>query len=234
MEEAIWKDRLLSVIIPCYNEEKLILDLVMSVLASPVPNKEIIVVDDGSTDRTRLILREAIESLVTKVIYCPENRGKGAAIRRGIAEASGDVIIIQDADFEYSPNFYPQVVEPVLLGRAEACYGSRFAQTHWIKGAYVSNILANWFLTWFSNLFTGYRLTDMETCFKAVRRDILQSLTLEQERFGIEPEITAKLAKSGCRIVEVPIDYAPRCKSSGKKIGFKDGLQAIACIWKYR
>ncbi|MGM9992618.1 MAG: glycosyltransferase family 2 protein [Candidatus Bruticola sp.] len=234
MEEAFWKEKCLSIIIPCYNEETLILDLVMSVLSSSVPNKEIIVVDDGSNDNTPKILREVVESLVSKVIYCSENRGKGAAVRRGLAEASGDVVIIQDADFEYSPEFYKAVVRPVFAGEVEACYGSRFAERRWIPGAYVSNILANWFLTNLSNFFTGYHLTDMETCFKAIRRDIFQSLTLEQDRFGIEPEITAKLAKKRCRIAEVPISYAPRCKSSGKKIGFRDGLQAISCIFKYR
>ncbi|MCR4783364.1 MAG: glycosyltransferase family 2 protein [bacterium] len=233
MDEA-YKDKVLSVVVPCYNEEQSILDLVKAVVAAPVLHKEIIIVDDCSRDNTPQILRESVEPLVSKVIYCSENRGKGAAVRRGIAEATGDVIIIQDADLEYSPQEYPRIIEPVLAGQAEACYGSRFMHKHLVNGAYLANVLANIFLTWLSNLFTGYRLTDMETCFKAVRRDVMQSLVLEQERFGIEPEITAKLAKKGCKIVEVPIEYNPRTKSDGKKIGFKDGLQAIRCILKYR
>ncbi len=224
----------LSVIIPCYNEKERIVELVNSVLAAPIHPKEVIVVDDGSTDGTRELLAQKVEPLVSKVLYAPLNAGKGAAIRRGLREAHGEVVIIQDADFEYSPTEYPQVVDPVLDGQADACYGSRFAQGWRIPGAYWSNLLANHFLTWLSNRFTGLGLTDMETCFKAIRREVFQSLELCEDRFGIEPEVTAKLAHSKCRVLEVPISYRPRTHAAGKKIGFKDGWQAVWCILKYR
>ena len=225
-------ERLLSVIIPCYNEERLIAEVVKSAAGVSLPglDKEIIVVDDGSTDGTAEVLRTQAEGLCRRVIYCRENRGKGCAVRLGLREARGKVVIIQDADLEYSPSEYYKVVKPVFDDEVQACYGSRFAVSYSVKGAYFLNILANRVLTVLSNLFTGYRLTDMETCFKAIRRDVFLKLELSEERFGIEPEITAELARWGCSVKEVPIAYNPRLKSEGKKIGFRDGWQSALCI----
>lgn len=226
-------EQLLSIVIPCFNEKQHIEALVARVLAAPIERKEVIIVDDCSNDGTRQVLREKIEPQVAKVIYQEHNGGKGAAVRAGIAAATGDALIIQDADFEYDPQEYPKVVGPVFSGVADVCYGSRFSNGLPWKSAYWQNILANRFLTILSNCFTGLKLTDMETCYKVFRTDIIKGLTLFESRFGIEPEITAKIAKTGCRVHEVPISYSPRLKAEGKKIGFKDGLQAIGCILKY-
>ena len=224
--------KVLSVIIPCYNEEGSILELIKRVKASPVENKEIIIVDDCSKDATREILEREVKPMVSKILFHEINMGKGAALRTGIAEATGDAVIIQDADLEYDPNEYHLLVEPILNGEAEVVYGSRFLN-HKRKG-YLANRAANLFLTSLSNLFTREKLTDMETCYKCFRREIIQSIEIEEDRFGFEPEITAKIAKRGIIIKEVPISYDPRTNKEGKKIGFKDGLRAIWCIWKYR
>ncbi len=226
------EEKTLSTVIPCYNEENSILDLVKKVLASPVANKEIIVVDDCSKDNTRTILEKAVRPLVSKIVYHEVNRGKGAALRTGFAHATGDAVIIQDADLEYDPDEYPGIVEPVFRGEADVVYGSRFLGQK--RKGYLANRLANRFLTSLSNLFTKEKLTDMETCYKCFRREVIQSLDLQEDRFGFEPEVTAKIAKKGIRIREAPISYYPRTNEEGKKIGFKDGLRAIACIWKYR
>ncbi|MCR4989247.1 MAG: glycosyltransferase family 2 protein [Lachnospiraceae bacterium] len=225
------EDITLSVVIPCYNEEDNIESLVKRVLASPVPNKEIIVVNDKSTDGTEQILRDVIEPLVSKVIYHTENGGKGAALKTGFTHATGDFVIIQDADHEYDPNEYVDVLGPLLEGKTEVVYGSRFLNSK-AKG-YVANRVANKFLTAFSNIFTHEHLTDMETCYKCFKREVIQSIDIEEKRFGFEPEITAKIADKKIKIVEVPISYAPRTVKEGKKIGFKDGLRAIICILKY-
>ena len=222
----------LSVVIPCYNEKDTIKTIVDKVLAAPIKNMEIIVVDDKSTDGTSDILDTTIAPLVSKVIHHEENQGKGGALRTGFQHATGDVVIIQDADLEYDPNEYPLTVMPIVNGECEVCYGSRFLNQA-AKG-YRANRMANKFLTKLSNLFTHLRLTDMETCYKTFKREIIQQVDIKENRFGFEPEITAKLAKMKVSIKEVPISYYPRTNEEGKKIGFKDGLRAIYCIWKYR
>ena len=224
--------KVLTVVIPCYNEEKNIINIVNKVLESPIPNKEIIVVDDCSTDGTRNVLDEKIKPLVSKIIYHEKNQGKGGALKSGVAAATGDVVIIQDADLEYDPAEYPRVVMPIFKDKADVVYGSRFRDNK-MKG-YLANRMANWFLTRLSNLFTHLKCTDMETCYKAFRRDVIQSVDIQEKRFGFEPEITAKIAKMGIRFKEVPISYKPRTNKEGKKIGVKDGVRAIYCIWRYR
>ena len=225
-------DKTLSVIIPCYNEENTILEIVKRVLESPIENKEIIIVDDCSTDGTREILERDIKPLVSKVVYHEVNKGKGAALRTGFTHAEGDAVVIQDADLEYDPAEYPLVSEPVFKGEADVVYGSRFLGGK--REGYLANRLANRFLTSLSNLFTKQKLTDMETCYKCFRRDIIQSVDLVEDRFGFEPEVTAKISKMGIKIKEVPISYYPRTNEEGKKIGLKDGIRAIYCILKYR
>lgn len=222
----------LSIIIPCYNEENNIQTIVEKVLQSSIPNKEIIIVDDCSTDNSRRVLKEVIEPLVSKVIYHEQNGGKGAALRTGFQAATGDVVIIQDADLEYDPLEYPQVVGPIFDGKARVVYGSRFLNQR--RKGYFANRMANLVLTKFSNIFTHQKLTDMETCYKAFKREIIQSVDIEENRFGFEPEITAKISRKRIRIHEVPISYYPRTNKEGKKIGFKDGLRALYVIWKYR
>lgn len=222
----------LTVVIPCYNEQDNIITIVNKVLESPVPHKEIIVVDDKSTDGTHRILEEKIEPLVDQVIYHEQNGGKGAALRTGFAHATGDIVIIQDADLEYDPREYPMVVEPIISGQTSVCYGSRFLNAR-AKG-YMANRLANRFLTFLSNIFTHQHLTDMETCYKAFRREVIQAVDIVENRFGFEPEITAKISRMRIKIREVPVSYYPRTKKEGKKIGFRDGMRAIYCIWKYR
>lgn len=222
----------LTIVIPCYNERENIITIVEKILETPILNKEIIVVDDMSTDGTREILEEKVKPLVSKIVYHQQNGGKGAALKTGFAHATGDMVIIQDADLEYDPMEYEQVIAPIVKGEADVVYGSRFLASK-AKG-YVTNRMANKFLTQLSNLFTHLKLTDMETCYKAFKREIIQSVDIEEKRFGFEPEITAKISRMDIRIKEVPISYYPRTMEEGKKIGFKDGLRAIYCIWKYR
>ncbi len=222
----------LSVVIPCYNEKDSIEVIVRKVLEAPIKNKEIIVVDDMSKDGTRDILETRIKPMVSQVIYHEVNQGKGGALKTGFAHATGDIVIIQDADLEYDPNDYPRVVGPIARGDCDVCYGSRFLRQA-AKG-YKANQLANKGLTMLSNMFTHLHLTDMETCYKAFKREVIQAVDIQEKRFGFEPEITAKVAKMGVRIKEVPISYYPRTNEEGKKIGVKDGIRAIYCIWKYR
>lgn len=221
----------LSVIIPCYNEKNSIMEILEKVKAAPIENMEIIVVDDMSTDGTRDMLKVKVEPIVDKVIYHEQNTGKGGALRTGFMAATGDVVIIQDADMEYDPNEYPLVVNPIFEGKADVVYGSRFLNQR-AKG-YVMNRLANKGLTFLSNCRTHQKLTDMETCYKAFKREIIQAVNIEEQRFGFEPEITAKISKMGITIQEVPISYYPRSNEEGKKIGMSDGFRALHCIWHY-
>jgi len=224
----------LSVIIPCYNEKNTIRSIVNAVKNSPYPHKEIIIVDDCSTDGTRDILKTEIEPNVDKVIYHSKNQGKGAAIRTGIKEATGDLVIIQDADLEYDPNEYPILVEPIIQGKADVVFGSRFLSVSPRQVGHFWHRWINGFLTFLSNMFTNLNLTDMETCYKVFKREIIQNINIEENRFGFEPEITAKLSKmKSIRIYEVAISYYGRTYEEGKKIGLKDGIRAIYAIIKY-
>jgi glycosyltransferase involved in cell wall biosynthesis len=223
----------LSVVIPVYNEEKTIEALVAQVQAVPI-DKELILVDDCSKDGTREKLL-TIEGSATnvRVLYHEQNRGKGAALRTGCGAARGDIVVIQDADLEYDPAEYPKLMEPILAGKADVVYGSRFVGGQSHRVLYFWHSVGNGFLTLVSNMFTDLNLTDMETCYKVFRREILQQIEIEEDRFGFEPEITAKVARLGCRIYEVGIAYAGRTYEEGKKIGWKDGVRAIWCILKY-
>jgi glycosyltransferase involved in cell wall biosynthesis len=223
----------LTIVIPCFNELGTITTVVEAVKKSPVKDKEIIVVDDCSTDGTRDLLQTLVEPQVDKIIYHKKNRGKGAALRTGFAAATGDIVIVQDADLEYDPQEYPRVIGPILDGKADVVYGSRFMGGFPHRVVYYWHMVGNQVLTMLSNMFTNINLTDMETCYKAFRREVIQSIQIEENRFGFEPEITAKVAKMGCRIYEVGISYYGRTYSEGKKIGWKDGFRAIYCIVKY-
>jgi glycosyltransferase involved in cell wall biosynthesis len=223
----------LSVVIPCYNEAGTIEKVIDAVLRAPFPDKEIIVVDDFSTDGTREILRDRIAPRIAKVIYHPSNQGKGAALRTAIREATGEIVIIQDADLEYDPEEYPKVINPILENKAAVVYGSRFIGSEPHRVVYFWHRVGNGILTLLSNMFTNLNLTDMETCYKAFRREIIQSIAIEENRFGFEPEITAKMARKGVRIYEVGISYHGRTYKEGKKINWKDGVRALYCIVKY-
>jgi len=209
------------------------MQVVDAVKASPIRNIEIIIVDDCSIDGTRQLLRSRIEHKVDQVIYHPRNRGKGAALRSGFAAATGDIVIVQDADLEYRPEEFPLLIEPILEDKADVVFGSRFVGGRPHRVVYYWHMVGNQFLTMLSNMLTNINLTDMETCYKAFRREVIQSIDIEENRFGFEPEITAKVAKLGCRIYEVGISYHGRTYKEGKKIGWKDGFQAIFCILKY-
>jgi glycosyltransferase involved in cell wall biosynthesis len=223
----------LSIVIPCYNERATIAAIVDAVRNSPVPDREIIIVDDSSRDGTAELLRSTIAPLVDRVIYHERNRGKGAALRTGIAAATGDVVVIQDADLEYDPCEYPRLIAPIVAGKADVVYGSRFAGGESHRVLYFWHYVGNRFLTLLSNCMTNLNLTDMETCYKAFRREVIQGIRIDEDRFGFEPEITAKVAKLGCRIYEVGISYSGRTYKEGKKIGWRDGFRAIWCILRY-
>jgi glycosyltransferase involved in cell wall biosynthesis len=222
----------LSVVMPVYNEVDHIEKIVEAVLAVPL-DKELVIVDDCSRDGTREKLESIAKRPGVKVLHHEVNRGKGAALRTGFAAATGDLVLIQDADLEYDPQEYPRLLAPILDGRADVVFGSRFVGGDSHRVLYFWHSLGNRFLTLFSNMMTNLNLTDMETCYKVFRRELLQRITIRENRFGFEPEITAKLAKLRCRIYEVGISYAGRTYEEGKKIGWKDGVRALWCIVKY-
>jgi glycosyltransferase involved in cell wall biosynthesis len=225
--------RLLTVVIPCYNERDTILEIVSRVRAAPVASMEIIIVDDCSTDGTRAILERDVAPLVDKIIYHERNRGKGASLRNGIREAAGQIVIIQDADLEYDPVEYPRLIEPILKHGADVVYGSRFAGGSAHRVIYFWHMVANRILTLASNCMTNLNLTDMETGYKVFRREVVQSIKIEEDRFGFEPEITAKIAKQRCVVYEIGISYYGRSYAQGKKIGLKDAFRALYAIFKY-
>ena len=221
----------LSVVVPCYNEEATIESLLAQVLQSPWV-AEVIVVDDGSRDRSREILA-GLDNPRVRVILHDRNQGKGAALRTGFAHATHDYVIVQDADLEYDPQEYGLVLEPLLTDRADVVFGSRFLSGRPHRVLYFWHSMGNKFLTLMSNMFTDLNLTDMETCYKCFRREVIQSIPIEEDRFGFEPEITAKLARGRWRIYEVGISYSGRTYDEGKKIGWRDGVRAIYCIIRY-
>ena len=221
----------LSVVVPCYNEEATILDLLARVLLSPWV-AQVVVVDDGSKDRSRELLATVSDSRVTVVLH-ERNQGKGAALRTGFGHATADYVVVQDADLEYSPEEFGVLLEPLESGVADVVYGSRFLSGRPHRVLYFWHSIGNKVLTLASNMFTDLNLTDMETCYKVFRREIIQSMTIEEDRFGFEPEITAKVAARGCRVYEVGISYDGRTYAEGKKIGWRDGVRALVCIVKY-
>jgi glycosyltransferase involved in cell wall biosynthesis len=222
----------LSVIIPCYNELTTIQQVIDAVKSCQI-DCEIIIVDDFSRDGTRELLTNSIENQVDQVIYHTHNQGKGAALRSGITAATGDIVIVQDADLEYDPQEFCLLIQPILEGKADVVYGSRFLTNRPHRVLYYWHSVGNKFLTMMSNMFTNINLTDMETCYKAFRREIIQSIKIEENRFGFEPEITAKISKLNLSIYEIGISYNGRTYQQGKKIGWKDGVRAIYCILKY-
>ena len=222
----------LSIIIPCYNEENTIIDLLTLVKNNSYKKKQIIVVDDYSSDETRKLLSENQE-LYDSLVLHDKNKGKGAAIKSGIEKIEGDVVIIQDADLEYDPNEYSELISPILSNKADVVYGSRFQGGKPHRILYFWHTIGNKFLTLLSNMFTNLNLTDMECCYKLFRSEILKKINLKENRFGFEPEVTAKISRLKCRIYEVGVSYYGRTYNEGKKIGWKDGISAIICIIKY-
>lgn len=222
---------LLSVVMPVFNEERTLAEIVERVLATPL-DKELIMVDDGSTDGTHAILEQLKSRPGVQVIYHERNRGKGAALRTGFAAARGEIVIVQDADLEYFPEEYPELIEPIVEGWAEVVYGSRFlGRRH--RVLLYHHYLANKLLTFLSNVFTNLNLSDMETCYKVFKREVIQAIPLKQDRFGFEPEVTMKVARRRLRVFEVAISYNGRTYEEGKKIGVKDAFQALWCILRY-
>src|SRR6266702_450721 len=221
----------LSIIIPVYNEKSTIVELYKSVMAVKF-DKEIIIIEDFSTDGSREIVLELVNNF-THVLLHDCNMGKGAALRTGIQNATGDIVIFQDAYLEYDPVQYPKLLEPILVGKADVVYGSRFITGDYRRVQYFWHMLGNKFLTLLSNMLTNLNLTDMETCYKVFKKEVLDGLSIEENRFGSEPEITAKISKMDIRIYEIGISYSGRTYKDGKKIGWKDGISAIRCILKY-
>lgn len=229
------KKQLISVVIPCYNEERTINELISAVIERNIDLElEIIVIDDFSTDNSRIILNQRYsQGDITHLVFHEKNMGKGAALRSGFQIATGDIILVQDADLEYDPSEYKKIIQPILDGKADVVFGSRFSGGSTVRVLYFWHRVGNGFLTLLSNMFTNLNLTDMETCFKVFKREIIKSINIEENRFGFEPEITAKISKLNIRIYEVGISYYGRTYEEGKKIGWKDGLRAIYSIIKY-
>ena len=223
---------ILSVIIPCFNEVKTLNELLAAVKECGVENLEIIIVDDCSTDGTRELLKNLNDDTI-KVLYHDFNKGKGAALRTGFKSATGDICIVQDADLEYDPKEFPLLLDPIIKNKADVVFGSRFQSGRPHRVVYFWHRIGNGVLTLLSNFFTDLNLSDMETCYKAFRTEVIKSIDIKENRFGFEPEITAKISKMDLRIYEVGISYYGRTYDEGKKIGWKDGVRAIYCILKY-
>ena len=226
----------LSIVIPVFNEQETLREIIASVASVDLPlEKEIILIDDCSTDGSRDLIKDGIQEdgFSLRKVYHGINQGKGAALRSGFKAATGDIVLIQDADLEYDPNEYPRLLAPILDGRADVVYGSRFVGSSAHRVHFFWHMVGNRLLTLVSNMFTNLNLTDMETCYKVFRRSILDKITIFENRFGFEPEITAKIAKQRCKIYEIGISYDGRSYEEGKKIGWRDGVRAFWCIIKY-
>ncbi|WPD23770.1 MAG: glycosyltransferase family 2 protein [Candidatus Electrothrix scaldis] len=226
--------RILSIVVPVFNEQETLKEVIERIQAVQLPlEKEIIIIDDCSSDATKEVMEQELKHINAVKLYHPQNLGKGAALRTGLSAATGDIVLIQDADLEYDPIDYPKLLQPILAGKADVVYGSRFVGSEAHRVLYFWHMLGNKMLTLLSNMVTNLNLTDMETCYKVFRKEVIDKLSLQENRFGFEPEVTAKISRLGCRIYEVGISYSGRTYNEGKKIGWRDGLSALRCIIKY-